>query len=111
MKTSRDERIRYIRDVTDEAKSLGMPASLMNEILKNNKVSFLAVVNRIIRKRPDPAMCYKVTIQARNMRYVASILGDWVYEVTPSIRTFREALKYYMRYMGELKVRYRNNMW
>ncbi|MFP4656706.1 MAG: hypothetical protein ACLFNK_03970 [Candidatus Woesearchaeota archaeon] len=111
MKTSRDERIRYIRDVTDEAKSLGMPASLMNEILNNNKISFLAVVNRMIRRKPNTAMCYKVITQGRNMRYVASILGDWVYEVTPNIRTFKEALKYYMRYKGELEVRYRNNMW
>ncbi len=108
MSATKEERRLFMKRVYSEARTYGMPSRLIDEILAMTNVSFLAVVVRIIREEPSTALCYKVIDQGWSMNYAASILGDWVYDATPRIHTLREALKYYIRYVGELEAKEKN---
>ena len=93
--TTKKERTLYIKRVTFNAKRLGLTINQINDILAENKVSFLGVIVEIMENKPNMKMVEKVIEQGETMNYAETLLGDWVYAATPNLNTFKEALKIY----------------
>ena len=98
MHPTREERIEFAKMVFKEAKDVGITQEEINEILseEENKLTFLAVITEIARHSPNVVMAKKVIDKGESMRYAADIFGDWVYEATKNIETFKAALEEYL---------------
>lgn len=98
MHPTKEERIEFAKRVFKEARDAGITQAEINDILslEENKITFLAVITCIVKNSPNLVMAKKVIEKGDSMRYAADIFGEWVYDATKNIETFKAALEEYM---------------
>ena len=98
LKRTQEDKNLFIKNVTSEAKEIGLSIDEINDILSNNKVTFLNIIVLVIKKSPNISMSKKVIEKGTSINYAEVLLGEWVKDVTPSINTLKKALEFYIQF-------------